>query len=242
MTRTALITGGGSGIGLAIAQQLALEGIAVTVTGRNEDRLKDSGFDYVVMDVTDEASVNRTFADKDPFDIVVSNAGAAKTAPAMKTSLDLWQDMIAVNMTGAFLCAKAALPAMAEKRYGRFIVVASTSALKAYPYTMAYTASKHGALGLVRSLAAEFATTGVTCNAVCPGFTDTEIVSASIRNVMEKTGRSESEARQAFVKDNPMKRLVSPAEVASAVSWLCSDGAAAVNGQSIIIDGGELVT
>lgn len=242
MTKTALITGGGSGIGLAAAQQLARDGVHVTVAGRSEARLMETGFDQVVMDVTDEESVTQAFADKGPFDIVVSNAGAAKTAPAMKTSLDLWQDMIAVNMTGAFLCAKAALPPMAEKGYGRFIVVASTSALKAYAYTMAYTASKHGVLGLVRSLAAEFATTGVTCNAICPGFTDTEIVSASIRNVMEKTGRAEAEAQQAFVKDNPMKRLVSPAEVASAVSWLCSDGAAAVNGQSIIIDGGELVT
>ena len=242
MNKTVLITGGGSGIGLETAKRMAAEGFSVTVSGRNEERLAESGFNYVVMDVTDEGSVNAGFKSAGPFDIVISNAGVAKTAPSMKTSLALWQEMIAVNMTGAFLCAKAALPAMAENGFGRFVVVASTSAVKAYPYTMAYTSSKHGALGLVRSLAAEFATTGVTCNAVCPGFTDTEIVSSSIENIVAKTGRTHAQAMQAFTKDNPMKRLVEPTEVAETINWICSAGAASINGQAIIVDGGELIT
>lgn len=242
MTRNVLITGGGSGIGLETAKRMAADGYRVTVSGRDEKRLAESGFNFVVMDVTDEESVNAGFKSTAPFDIVVSNAGIAKTAPSMKTTLTLWQEMIAVNMTGAFLCAKAALPAMAENGFGRFVVVASTSAMKAYPYTMAYTSSKHGVLGLVRSLAAEFATTGVTCNAVCPGFTDTEIVSTSIENIVTKTGRTPAQAMQAFTKDNPMKRLVEPSEVADTISWICTAGAASVNGQAIIVDGGELVT
>lgn len=241
MAKNVLITGGGSGIGLETAKRMAADGHRVTVSGRDEKRLAESGFNYVVMDVTDEESVNAGFKSAGPFDIVVSNAGVAKTAPAMKTTLALWHEMIAVNMTGAFLCAKAALPAMAKNGFGRFVVVASTSAMKAYPYTMAYTSSKHGALGLVRSLAAEFATTGVTCNAVCPGFTDTDIVSASIENIVAKTGRTPAQAIQVFTKDNPMKRLVQPSEVADTISWICSAGAASINGQAIIVDGGELI-
>ena len=244
MKRHALITGGGSGIGLACAQRLKADGVNVTIAGRTQSRLEQSGFAYVVMDVTDKDSVDTACAQAakqgGAIDIFVANAGAAKTAPALKTSLELWNDMIAVNMTGAFLCAQAVLPAMKQEGFGRFIVVASTSAMKAYPYTMAYAAAKHGVLGMVRSFALELAKTGVTCNAVCPGFTNTNIVQDAVKNIMEKTGRSEQDAVSAFTTDNPMNRLITPQEVADTISYLCGTGAASVNGQALLIDGGEV--
>lgn len=245
LKRHVLITGGGSGIGLVTAERLKADGYRVTISGRGEARMKATGFPYVVMDVSDEISVKSGFekavTQNGPIDIVISNAGSAQTAPALKTSLGLWNAMIAVNLTGAFLCAQASLPSMVEKGFGRFIVVASTAALKAYPYTMAYTAAKHGVLGLVRGLAVEMAKTGVTCNAVCPGFTDTDIVGNSVKNIMEKTGRSKEDAMRAFTKDNPMNRLITPAEVADSIAWLCGENAGSVNGQAIVIDGGECI-
>ncbi len=246
MKKHVFITGGGSGIGLACAQRLQKDGYKITVAGRNKVRLDACGFDSVVMDVTNADSVEKACKlaqnQNGPIDIFINNAGAAKTAPALKTSIEMWNHMIAVNMTGAFLCAQAVLPGMKERGFGRFIVIASTAALKAYPYTMAYTAAKHGVLGLVRSLAVEMATSGVTCNAICPGFTDTDIVRVAARNIMEKTGRSEDEALRAFTKDNPMNRLITPQEVADSVAWLCGEGAGSTNGQAIVIDGGECIS
>ena len=148
--------------------------------------------------------------------------------------------MLAVNLTGAFLCAKAGIPAMIERGWGRFIVVASTSALKGYAYTGAYTSSKHGALGLVRTLAIELAKTGVTANAVCPGFTETELLGRSVETIVATTGMDHEQARAALLASNPMERAVTPAEVAAAVSWLAGDEAGSTNGQAIVIDGGEL--
>ncbi len=240
--KKALITGGGSGIGLAVAHRLAHDGAEVIVAGRNETRLKTSGFPYILMDVTDQQSVTSAFAEAGPIDILVSNAGSAATAPALKTDLDMWQNMLAVNLTGAFLCAQTAIPGMIEKGWGRFIVVASTASLKGYAYTAAYTAAKHGVLGLVKTLAIELARTGVTANAVCPGFTETELVAGSLETIMKKTGRSEKGALKALVRDNPMGRLVRPDEVADAVAYLSGTGAAATNGQAIIVDGGELAS
>ena len=236
----ALVTGGGSGIGLAVARRLSEDGFRVTVSGRTEQALADSGFAYVVMDVGDERQVEAAFASIDPVDVVVSNAGQAKTAPALKTPLSLWQEMLAVNLTGAFLCARAGIPAMLERGWGRFVVIASTSALKGYAYTAAYTASKHGALGLVRTLAIELAKTGVTANAVCPGFTDTELLSRSVDTIVATTDMDREQAKGALLASNPMERAVTPGEVAAAVSWLAGDEAGSTNGQAIVIDGGEL--
>ena len=236
----ALVTGGGSGIGLAVARRLSEDGFRVTVSGRTEQSLADSGFAYIVMDVSDEQQVHAAFAGIDPVDVVVSNAGQAKTAPVLKTPLSLWQEMLAVNLTGAFLCARAGIPAMIDRGWGRFIVVASTSALKGYAYTGAYTSSKHGALGLVRTLAIELAKTGVTANAVCPGFTDTALLNRSVDTIVSTTGMDREQAKGALLASNPMQRAVTPAEVAAAVSWLAGSEAGATNGQAIVIDGGEL--
>ncbi len=246
MAYHALITGGGTGIGLACANKLRSNDVHVVIAGRDKTRLKKTGLPYVVMDVTDPNSVKlaceQASKENGPIDFFIANAGAAKTAPALKTSLDLWNEMISVNMTGAFLCAQAILPGMVERKFGRFIVMASTAAMKAYPYTMAYTAAKHGALGMVRNLALELAKTGVTCNAICPGFTDTDIVRGAVESIICKTGKSEVETLQEFTKNNPMNRLITPEEVAECVAYLCSKGAASVNGQALLIDGGEVIS
>lgn len=240
MNKHALITGGGSGIGLATAHFLRDQGHRVTISGRGEAALEASGFDYICMDVTDADSVNQAFDKLDPVDIVVSNAGEAKTAPLLKTPLALWESMLAVNLTGAFLCAQASVPTMIERGWGRFVVIASTSSLRGYPYTGAYTASKHGVLGMIRTLALEIAKTGVTANAVCPGFTETDLMQRSIDTIIKTTKMNADEAKAALIKDNPMGRAVQADEVAAAVGWLASSGAGATNGQSIVIDGGEL--
>lgn len=239
-TRHALVTGGGSGIGLAVARRLREDGFCITVSGRTEHTLAASGFAYVVMDVTDEDQVNAALASLEPVDLVVSNAGQAQTAPLLQTPLDLWQAMLAVNLTGAFLCARAAIPAMIERGWGRFIVIASSAALKGYAYTGAYTSSKHGVLGLVRTLAIELAKTGVTANAVCPGFTDTPLLSRSIDTIVGTTDMNREQAKGALLAGNPMARAVTPVEVAAAVAWLAGSEAGATNGQAIVIDGGEL--
>ncbi len=241
-SKHAFITGGGSGIGLAIAKRLQDDGHTVTIAGRSEEPLKDSGFNYIVMDVTEEKSVDAGISSIEPVDILISNAGAAQTAPVLKTPLAMWEAMLSVNLTGAFLCAKAGIPNMVEKGWGRFIVIASTSALKGYPYTGAYTASKHGTMGLVKTLAIELAKTGVTANAVCPGFTETDLLSRSIENIVKTTSMNEEQALKALLKDNPMGRAIQPEEVAASVSWLCSADANSTNGQSIVIDGGELAS
>ncbi len=241
-TKHAFISGGGSGIGLAIAKRLQNDGRNITVAGRNEEQLKESGFNYVVMDVTNEESVSSGFSAMDPVDILISNAGAAQTAPLLKTPLSMWQAMLDVNLTGAFLCAKAGIPNMIDQGWGRFIVIASTSALKGYAYTGAYTASKHGAMGLVKTLAIELAKSGVTANAVCPGFTETDLLSRSIENIVKTTKMNEEQALKALLKDNPMGRAIQPEAVAASVSWLCSADADSTNGQPIVIDGGELAS
>lgn len=233
------VTGGGSGIGLAIARRFAESGYNVTIGGRNEERLRAAALPYAVLDVTDETSVREVSARIGAIDILIANAGVAHTAPALKTSIEDWNRIISVNLTGVFLCARSFAPAMIERGWGRVIAVASTASLRAYPYASAYVASKHGLLGLVKTLALELAKTGVTANAICPGFTDTPMFRQSVRNIVDKTGRSPEETAAALLKDQPMGRLIKPDEVADAALWLASESARSVNGQAIAIDGGE---
>jgi len=246
----ALVTGAARGIGAQIARMLVSEGARVTLLGRSAESLAPLSTELgeratvVLADVADAGQVNTAFAQaRERFgavQILVNNAGQAQSAPFLKTSLALWQQMLAVNLTGSFLCCQAALPDMQAAGRGRIVNIASTAAQKGYAYVSAYTAAKHGVLGLTRSLALELAKTGITVNAVCPGYTETDILKDSIAQVMAKTGRSEAQARAEFSAGNPQRRFVQPAEVADAVRWLCGEGAAAITGQAISVSGGEV--
>lgn len=245
-----VITGGGRGIGAAIADSLSASGAKVTIMGRNiqvlEDKAKTLADCFAVQcDVTDEASVIAAFAaatDKQGcVDILVNNAGAAISLPFSKTDRAHFQQMLDVNLIGPYLCIQAVLQEMIDKGAGRIINIASTAALKGYGYVTAYSAAKHGVLGLTRSLALEMATKGVTVNAVCPGFTETDIARDAIRNIVEKTGRTEDEATRELTVHNPQKRLIQPEEVAASVLWLCSPHSASITGQAIAVAGGEVM-
>jgi NAD(P)-dependent dehydrogenase (short-subunit alcohol dehydrogenase family) len=242
--RHALVTGGGSGIGRAIAMMLADAGIEVTICGRRAEALASVEHDRihgVIADITDPASIARLYeaavASRGAFDIVIANAGAALSAPAAKVALADWQAMLDVNLTGAFLTVQPALPNMIRAGRGRIVFVASTAGLRGYAYVAPYVAAKHGVIGLMRALAAETARSGVTVNAVCPGFTETEMLARSLDEIAAKTGRNEAEARAALA--NPQGRFVTPDEVAAAVQWLVSDAARSVTGQAISVSGGE---
>jgi NAD(P)-dependent dehydrogenase (short-subunit alcohol dehydrogenase family) len=240
--KRALVTGGGSGIGFAIARALKAAGADVAIAGRDERRLKDAGLPYFIVDVTDEGSIASAAKAAGTIDIFIANAGAAPTAATLKTSRALWDEALAVNLTSAFFCAQAFVPGMIERGWGRFIVVASTAAHRAYPYAGAYCAAKHGVLGWVKTLALEHAKSGVTFNALCPGFTDTPLIAGAVERLAAKAGGDVEAAKRRLARDNPMGRLVAPEEVAAAAVYLASEAAASVNGQSIIIDGGELVS
>lgn len=240
-----LITGGGSGVGANMALTFAQAGAEVIISGRRLEALERIAAQHpairgITADVTDEASVQNLFAQAGRVDIVIANAGAAESAPLAKTSLATWQDMLAVNLTGVFLTLREGLKQMQERHWGRLIVVASTAGLKGYAYVAPYAAAKHGTIGLVRSLALEVATKGITVNALCPGFLDTEMTERSIATIMQKTGRNREQAITALAATNPQQRLIQPAEVSSAALWLCAAGSEGINGQALAIAGGEI--
>ncbi|WP_417623846.1 SDR family NAD(P)-dependent oxidoreductase [Paremcibacter congregatus] len=246
----AIVTGGGRGIGAAIADSLIAAGAKVTIMGRNLETLQEKAQGLtnclpVACDITDEAAVKSAFdqarAAFGPVDILVNNAGAAKSIPFKKTDRAHFQQMIDVNLMGPYLCIQAVLQEMIDKGAGRIINVASTAALKGYGYVTAYSAAKHGVLGLTRSLALEVATKGVTVNAVCPGFTETDIARDAIKNIVAKTGRTKEQAIAELTIHNPQKRLIQPEEVAASVLWLCQDNAASITGQAIAVAGGEVM-
>ncbi|MCG8325289.1 MAG: SDR family oxidoreductase [Thiotrichales bacterium] len=242
----AVVTGGGSGIGLAIAKRLAKADYAVTILGRNEAKLETAlanipGGRAAVCDVADEESVTDAFGKIGPAAVLINNAGVVSTAPFLKTDTDTWRHTLDINLMGAVHCTQAVLPGMKDLGFGRIINVASTASLKGYAYVSAYVASKHAVLGLTRSLALELAKTGITINAVCPGYTRTDIMENSIATVADKTGRSAEEAEAEFTKANPQGRLIEPEEVAAAVLWLASNEATSITGQAIAIAGGEVM-
>ena len=245
--RHAVVTGGGSGIGAAIAKALSAAGARVTLMGRDPDKLmamaEELGAAYQAADVTDRDQLATAFAaagkQHGTITILVNNAGAAEAAPFGKMDDELWDRLIAVNLTGVYNCTRAAINAMVEAGAGRVINIASTAGLKGYAYVAAYCAAKHGVVGLTRALALEYAKKGVTVNAVCPGYTNTEIVAASLDKIVAATGRSRDAALAELVKVNPQRRLIEPEEVAATVMWLCQQES--ITGQAIAVAGGEVM-
>jgi NAD(P)-dependent dehydrogenase (short-subunit alcohol dehydrogenase family) len=244
----ALVTGGGSGIGAAIAVALAQAGAAVTICGRRRTPLeatatRQSGIHAEPADVTDRDAVLQLYqkaeAARGPFAIVVANAGGAQSAPADKITPQLWNDTLAVNLTGAFFSVQPALAGMRDRGFGRIVFVASTAGLKGAAYIAPYVAAKHGVIGLMRALAAETAKDGITVNAVCPGYTETPMLDRAVERIAATTKRDATEARAALAAKNPQGRFITPEEVAGAVLWLCSNASAGITGQAIAISGGE---
>lgn len=245
----AVVTGGGSGIGAAIAAGFLRAGADVTIMGRGEDRLsrtaKEIGAGFALADVTDSASVSAAFIKaterNGDVDILVNNAGIAEARPFLKSDAAHWRRAIEVNLDGVFHCTSAVVPRMLERNYGRLINIASTAAVKGYAYVSAYCASKHGVLGLTRSLALEFAQRGITVNAICPGYTDTDIVARSVDSIVAATGRSEDDALAELVRTNPQGRLIDPDEVAHTAVWLADKRSQSITGQAIAVAGGEIM-
>ena len=250
--RHAVVTGASRGIGAAIAAALAAEGVRVSLLGRDEAKLARvsaelGGVSHAVpvkVDVADADSVRDAFAAArghfGPVHILINNAGMAASAKFTETDLPTWSRILAVNLTGTYLCAREAIPDMLKLGFGRIVNIASIAGLRGAAYISAYATSKHAVIGLTRSLALEFATKNITVNAVCPGYTDTDIVREAVATIRAKTGRTEKEALDALVATNPQRRLIAPQEVADTALWLCKPGTESVTGQSIVIAGGEV--
>ncbi len=237
-----LISGGGTGVGAELARAFSGAGAEVVICGRREALLRavaePLGARFVTADVTREADVARVFAEAGVCDIIIANAGAADSAPFGKVTLDHWNALLAVNLTGVFLTFRAGLAQIPG--WGRLIAIASTAGIKGYAYVAPYAAAKHGTVGLVRALALEVAHRPLTVNALCPGFLDSEMTDRSVETIVDKTGKSPQAARAALASLNPQKRLIHPSEVAAAALWLCAPGSEGINGQAIAIAGGEL--
>ncbi len=245
--RHALVTGGGRGIGRAIAAALTQAGARVSILGRDETSLRDAvaagvAADFAPCDVRDESAVSSALdhlSGGHGFDIAIANAGAVETGPFMRSDSERFRRMVEINLIGTVNLFHAVLPAMLERRRGRLIAIASTAGHRGYPYVSAYVAAKHAVVGLVKSLALETARSGVTVNAVCPGYADTDMVASGLDTIAAKTGKSRDQALAEMVRDNPQGRLIAPEEVAAAVLYLCGPGSDAVTGQSLMINGGE---
>jgi NAD(P)-dependent dehydrogenase (short-subunit alcohol dehydrogenase family) len=250
--RHALVTGASRGIGAAIAAALAADGVRVSLVGRDAARLTEvsaqlGGADRalaIVADVTQPSSVGEAFATArgrfGPVHVLVNNAGQAASAKFTDTDEALWNRLIGVNLTGTYLCTRAAIADMLQAGFGRIVNIASIAGLRGAAYVSAYVTSKHAVIGLTRALALEYATKNITVNAVCPGYTDTDMVRQAIDKIKAKTGRSESEVLASLTATNPQRRLIAPAEVSNAVLWLCRPGSESITGQSIVIAGGEV--
>ena len=250
MARVALVTGGTRGIGAAISKALKGAGRTVVASYAGNDAAasafkEDTGIPVYKFDVADyeacKTAVERIHAENGPIEILVNNAGAVETAPFGRIDRGSWDRMLATNLTSVFLMAQAVLPGMLTRRRGRIVNIASTAGLIGYPYVAAYVAAKHGVVGLTRALALEVAKHGITVNAVCPGYTETELLHESVQKIVQKTGRSEAEVRASFTRSNPQARLVRPDEVAAAVNFLCGPGSDAMTGQAIAVAGGEVM-
>jgi len=245
----ALITGGGTGIGEAIALALAGAGAIVTITGRHLETLEETcqrgeNIHPLVMDVSDEASVVKGTASairaRGLIDIHVANAGLAETSPFAKTSLEFWRKIMTTNLDGVFLSCREVVPGMLAEGWGRIITISSVAGLKGLKYGAAYSASKHGVIGLTRVLSEEYMGKGLTANAICPGYVRTPIVERNTKLIMDRSGLSREKAEAAMSDDNRHKRLIEVDEIAAAALWLCGPGSGSINGQTIEIAGGQV--
>lgn len=253
--RHAFVTGAGTGIGRAIAVALAAKGLAVSLAGRRAAPLQDvaaeikaaGGQGFVVdgLDVTDAAAIEQGIARAiqkfGDVSVLVNSAGEAPSAPFEKTGIEVWNHVVALNLTGTFQVMQALLPSIRRAGKGRIVNIASTAGLIGYPYVSAYCAAKHGVVGLTRALALELSRSDITVNAVCPGFTDTPLLDSAVATITGKTGRTADEARASLARANPQGRLVTPQEVADTVLWLVGEGASAITGQAIAVAGGEVM-